>query len=183
MAVEYVRLCCNGDLEGVQAALQSGTDVNSQSGSMRGLRAALWYGHTAVVRLLLEQEGIDINHRCDSYGPTALHNAVRAHAENSECLALLLAHPELTSQMVNMKDRGGRTPLWLAVCCGAPDCVQMLINDARTDPNIKNEHGLSPLMFAIKYNNVDCVRLLLPDPRVDLMERDGGMRRGEEAKR
>ena len=181
MAQEFVRLCLNGDLEGVQAALQSGIDVNSQSGVMTGLRAALWWNSTAVVRLLLEQEGIDIN-ICDFNGRNAVHYAVDK-AENSECLALLLAHHEMTSQMINKKDRGGRTPLWLAVCCGAPDCVQMLINDARTNPNIKNEHGLSPLMFAIKYNNVDCVGLLLPDPRVDLMERDGGMRRGEEAKR
>jgi len=179
MAVEYVRLCCNGDLEGVQAALQSGTDVNSQIGiGKTGLRAALIGRRTAVVRLLLEQEGIDIK-ICDYSGRTALYDA----AVHAECLAIMLARPEVTSEMINKKDRDGRTPLWSAVFGRAPDCVQMFINDDRTEPNIKDADGNSPVMVAIKYNVVDCAALLLPDPRVDLMTRDAYKRDGEEVKR
>ena len=181
MAVEYVRLCCNGDLEGVQAALQSGTDVNSQNDfGKTGLMMALSWRHTAVARLLLEQEGIDINCETDD-GRTALHCAAE-YAENSQCLALLLARPEVTSQMVNKKDIYGETPLWSAVLGDAADCVQMLINDDRTKPNIKR-CGESPLMLAIKNNDVECAALLLPNPRVDLMTRDAYRRRGEEVKR
>ena len=131
---------------------------------------------------MLEQEGIDINHRDNYDGRTALHCAAE-YAENSECLALLLARPEVTSQMINMKDRDGRTPLWSAVFGRAPDCVQMFINDDRTEPNIKDAYGNSPLMVAIKYNVVDCAALLLPHPRVDLMTRDAYRRSGEEVKR
>ena len=179
---EFVWLCRQGDLEGVQAALQSGTDVNCKNEyGDTGLMVALNGRQTAMSRLLLEQEGIDIS-ICEYFGMTALHKAAW-YAENSECLAILLARPELTSQMVNKKDMYGETPLWLAVCGGAADCVQMLLNDNRTDPNIKDEDGISPLMFAIKNNDVKCAALLLPDPRLDLMTRDAYERSGEEVKR
>ena len=183
MAEEFVGLCFRGDLEGVQAALQIGRNVNcTDERGVTGLMVALWGKHTAVTRLLLEQEGIDINICDNEDGRSALHCAA-VYAENSECLAILLARPELTSQMVNKKDMYGETPLWLAVCGGAADCVQMLLNDNRTDPNIKDEDGISPLMFAIKNNDVECAALLLPDPRVDLMTRDAYERSGEEVKR
>ena len=179
---EFVGLCSEGDVEGVQAALQSGTDVNStDEAGYTGLMMALMGRQTAVARLLLEQEGIDIN-TCDNYGQSALHWAA-SYAENIECLAILLARPELTSQMVNKKDSWGNTPLYRAVFNGAVECVQMLINDARTDPNIKDEDGDSPLMLAIKKNYVGCVGVLLPDPRVDLMTRDAYKKSGEEVKR
>ena len=188
MAEEFFERCRKGDLEGVQAALQSGADVNSKNeNGLTGLMMAVSGNHTAVARLLLEQEGIDIS-ICDkygqrhNYGESALHYAAR-FTKNSECLAILLARPELTSQMVNKKDMYGETPLWLAVCGGAADCVQVLLNDNRTDPNIKDEDGISPLMFAIKNNDVECAALLLPDPRVDLMTRDAYERSGEEVKR
>ena len=181
MAVEFVRLCVVGDLEGVQAALQSGADVNSQNeGGETGLMKALIRRHTAVARLLLEQEGIDIN-ICSNSGRSALHWAAPSSV-NSECLAIMLARPEVTSQTINMKDWGGETPLRSAVWSGAPDCVELLINDDRTDPNIKG-CGESPLMLAIKRNNVECAALLLTDPRVDLMTRDAYKRSGEEVKR
>ena len=187
MADKFVWLCFVGDLEGVQAALQSGTDVNSKNEAGRtGLMMALNGRQTAMARFLLEQEGIDIN-ICDNFGQSALHYAA-SYAENSECLAILLARPELTSQMVNKKDSWGNTPLWWAVSYGAvwdggAGCVQRLINDAHTDLNIKNEDGNSPLMLAIKKNYVGCVGVLLPDPRVDLMTRDAYKRSGEEVKR
>ena len=184
---EFVGLCSEGDVEGVQAALQSGTDVNCRKGDgtrETGLMVALNRRKTAMARLLLEQEGIDIN-ICDNYGRSALYYAAGC-AENSECLAILLARPELSSQMVNKKNIGavgGDNPLWWAVYNGAVECVILLVNDARTDLNIKDGGGKSPLMLAIKKNYVECVALLLPDPRVDLMTRDAYKRSGEEVKR
>lgn len=180
MAVAFISMCARGDLEGVQAALKSGTDVNIRDDfGVTGLIRALWSRCTAVARLLLEQEGIDINIG-DNLGRTALHSAA-LHAENSEVLAILLAHPELTT--VNKRWTGGRTPLWMAVEGRAAGCVQMMISDPRTDPNIKNHRGNSPLMFAIKRNQLECVDLLLPNPRVDMSERDTYKRSEEEVKR
>ena len=148
----------------------------------------------SVVSLLLEQEDIDVNIETRE-GETALHFAARDD-RNSECLALLLARPDLT--IVNQRDKFGYTPLFVAVSArpriwpkggrrqGAVRCVQLLLSDERTDPNIKSYEqytekdgslcwvceGDSPLMYAVKWNYVDCVKLLLADPRVDLSERE-----------
>ena len=168
MAAEFVKLCSDGDLEGVQAALQDGVNVNSKDRfGQTGLMGALCRSHTAVASLLLGQEGIDVN-IINVNAQTALHFAARDD-RNSECLATLLA--QTTS--VNQEGFGGLTPLWLAVRNNAVRCVQLLLNDQRTDPNIKDDtKDNSPLMVAVKWNRVDCVELLLADPRVDLMTRD-----------
>ena len=174
MAAEFVKMCHRGDLEGVRAALQSGVDVNSKGeDGYTGLMKALWNSHTAVTSLLMEQEGLDIDIVAD-YGQTALHFAAMLD-KNNECLAKLLARQDLIT--VNQRDPRGRTPLWWAVRYNAVRCVQLLLSDERTDPNIKNNWGGSPLMSAVKSNRVACVKLLLADPRVDLMTRDKRSRR------
>ena len=181
----------------MQAALQSGVDVNSRGpdGEMTALMYAVRRSRRrSVVSLLLEQEDIDVNIETRE-GETALHFAARDD-RNSECLALLLARPDLT--IVNQRDKFGCTPLFVAVSArpriwpkggrgeGAVRCVQLLLSDERTDPNIKSYEqytekdgslcwvceGDSPLMYAVKWNYVDCVKLLLADPRVDLSERE-----------
>ena len=89
MAKKFVELCRDGDLEGVQAALQSGVDVNSRDeDGQTGLMVSVLMGHTGVASLLLEQEGIDIN-ICDDGDQTALHFAAMDD-QNSECLAKML---------------------------------------------------------------------------------------------
>ena len=168
MAVKFIMLCDEGDLEGVQAALQNGVDVNSKdlSFGQTGLMMALRQGHTAVVNLLLGQEGIDVN-ISDCLDQTALHQAAQ-DGQNSECLSLLLARGDLTAS-VNQKDWAGQTPLLLAVECNATICVQLLISDKRIDPNIKDDRmGITPLMLAVKSNHVDCVKLLISDNRTNL---------------
>ena len=97
MAAEFVKLCWDGDLEGVQAALQSGVDVNStDEDGQTGLMRSLLNRRTGVASLLLEQEGIDIN-ISDNREITALHIAAR-YDQNSECLAMLLARTTSVNQ-------------------------------------------------------------------------------------
>ena len=136
MAESFLDFCYRSDLDGVQAALKSGTDVNIKNEwGQTGLTSALMSRQTAVGRFLLEQEGIDINTFCD-HGWTDLHFAAK-FADNSECLAIMLAHPKLKSHTINKKEWGGDTPIWWAVTHRATRCVQMLISDPRTDLNIK----------------------------------------------
>ena len=60
MADQFVKLCSDGDLEGVQVALQNGSDVNCKDWSgMNGLVSAWLNKHTAVANLLMAQEGIE----------------------------------------------------------------------------------------------------------------------------
>ena len=77
----------------------------------------------------------------------------------------------------------GQTALWEAVSHNAVRCVQLILSDVRTEPNIKDDGGDSPLMVAVKWNHVDCVELLLADTRVDLMTRDKYERSEEEVTR
>ena len=171
MAAEFVELCSDGDLKGVQAALQSGVDVNSTNGEgQTGLMMSLENKHTEVASLLLEQEGIDIN-ISDYNNKTALHFAAM-YDQNSDILATLLAR---TTSVVNQRDCDGATPLNKAVWCNAVRCVQLLISDERTDPNIKDDDdgGDSPLMCAVTQNYVACVELLLSDKRTDPNIKDG----------
>ena len=213
MAAKFVELCEEGDLEGVQAALQSGVDVNSKDKYDRtGLMMSLEQRHTGVSILLLEQKGIDIN-TSGSFDKTALHFAA-GHDQNSEALAMMLL---ARNTSVNQRDSQGQTPLYMAVSSNAVRCIQLLIsyertnpnisssyhqtplglavydnnaacvelllNDKRTDPNIKDLGGNSPLMWAVKRNRVACAELLLADPRVDLSTRDNCQRSMEEVAR
>ena len=60
MTDQFFESCRDGDLEGVQAALQGGVDVNSKDWAGRnGLAWAFINKHNAVANLLLEQEGIE----------------------------------------------------------------------------------------------------------------------------
>ena len=186
MAAEFfVKLCFDGDLEAVRAALQFGVDVNSKDKyGQTGLMKALFGKRTAVARLLLNQRGINVN-IIDNCGNTALHFAA-AKADwgdrNKKSLAMLFAR----TTSVNQRNGIGQTPLHWAVNYNAVSCIRLLLSDKRTDPNIKDDRGDSPytypikikswdstpLMAAVKRNRVDCVKLLLADPRVDLMTRD-----------
>ena len=73
----FWRSCENGDIEGVQAAIDNGADVNDEDIRGRtGLMRALLNSHrNDVVQLLLNHPKIDIN-RDDRYGQCALHYAV-----------------------------------------------------------------------------------------------------------
>ena len=58
----FWKLCFLGDIEGVQAAIDNGADVNETGvNGATGLMLALNNGHNNVVQLLLHHQPIDIN--------------------------------------------------------------------------------------------------------------------------
>lgn len=173
MADQFLRSCFDGDLEGVQEALHLGADVNCQDHfGKTGLMRALNTPNTAVATFLMEQKGIDVN-IVDNDGRCAMHFASK-HDENCDCLALILGRTDITK--VNKKTLTGLTPLMTAIRCRASRCIELLISDARTDPNIMvgmgTHDGNSPIMWAVKMNYERGVEILLADPRVDLFTRD-----------
>ena len=95
----------------MQKALALGEDVNSADQDKRtALMAAVMAGHGAIVRLLIEQPGIDLNLRDSLHCNTALHHAV-LEGQNS-ILRVLLQQPQLDVNLLN--DRG-HSPLMAAV--------------------------------------------------------------------
>ena len=189
MAARFVKLCAKGDLDGVWGLLQwEDFDVNSHAKyGMTPLMAAIIWKRSEVTRLLLERNDIDIN-QVDFSGQTVLHHA--AWYGYYEELTMLLDDATTNSNTVNKMDIGGCTPLLLAVdgihCgnTGAIKCVQILLNDTRTNPNIRTFYeGDSALMCAIKQTQLEVVKLLLGDPRTDLQTRDNYKRSQREITR
>ena len=109
----FKRLCMDGDIEGVQAAIDNGADVNEEDALSfaTGLMLTLYIEHNDVVQLLLNHPQIDIN-KVNRYGSCALHFAVAAR-DNHEGMAALLARQDLTT--INQRSNHGRTPIMGAV--------------------------------------------------------------------
>jgi len=160
-----VNLCSQGDLEGVRAAIQSGTDVNSKDSSgWSGLMRALERNHFEVVNFFLEHKDFDIT-AVNEDGDTALH--IAALQDNDDALAKLLTRCD--SAMVNQQDKATRTPLYWAAD-NSVKCVRVFLSDSRTDPNIAANYNIfrnTPLTLAVKCHRLDIVELLLRDERTD----------------
>ena len=189
----FVDACGKKSACQVQLLLLRGVNVNGRGRfGWTGLMAAIVWENAEMVTLLLSRDDIDIN-MTDSEGRSALHHA--AWYRRIEILATLLADPRLNT--VNPLDESGATPLLVAVDNCSIECIQLLLKDPRTDPNLKFEfsrckcercsshkdsssnrpgvsltYGGSPLMWAVKRGLKECVKILLPDPRVNLMTTD-----------
>ena len=75
-------------MEGVKAALKSGTDVNTKNEEGEtGLIWAVRNHHNSVVELLLDTPKIDVNLKINRRGWCALCEAVRS--QNNEVLKML----------------------------------------------------------------------------------------------
>ena len=83
-AEHFLHLCSEGDLEGLQAALHRGYDVNSQDWrGWCGLKEALMKRHIGLAIFLLEQETIDVNFVSHG-GTTVLHDVAQAYIQKVE---------------------------------------------------------------------------------------------------
>ena len=123
MAPSLPTLCLNGKLEEVRAALARGEEVDQRgAGGYTGLMMAAFSGHEAVVDLLLQQPGLDVNLVSGLDRGTALHVACRG--ERAGILRKLLAHPSLTCH--NAVDNAG-SPLMLAVKKNNVELVRELV--------------------------------------------------------
>ena len=129
----------------MQKALALGEDVNSADHLKRtALMAAVMGGHESIVRLLIEQPGIDLNLRdsLEVEANTALHHAV-LEGQNS-ILRVLLQQPQLDVNLLNDRDH---SPLMTSVY--------------KTMTNIYS---------GIVERDLKSVSLLLADPRVPCSE-------------
>ena len=118
------------------------------------------------ISLKMLEEGIisNINIRCSSYYDcTAL--MYQAEHGTVESMESLLAHKP--PALINLKDREGRTALYLAVKGDNPAKVRLLL-DYGADKTIRNNAGLTALEYARTYNHTECIKVLesyTPKPR------------------
>ena len=185
--MSLVKLCKDGDLEGVKAALQSGVDVNTKGELGRtGLIEAVRYNHSSVVELLLKTPNIDVNQKAffkDKGGWSALHSAVarvtrvskvtRVTSNDVEVLKLLLNVPNID---VNIEDNDGESALVHAVRGNNLVVLKLLLNVPSVHMNSVNSncrsryYGFTALHWAVENSvvdikhNIEVFKLLLNHP-------------------
>jgi ankyrin repeat protein len=115
---ELLRAAFSGDLAAVEAALNSRANVNYvnyiDSDEDTALMGAATYGHTEIVRMLIEHDA-DINYT-DNNGRTALAKA----AENR--------HVDIVNLLLKADADGNKKVVRLlkAACCGIPMVVVLV---------------------------------------------------------
>ncbi|KAN0077481.1 Ankyrin repeat-containing domain protein [Elaphomyces granulatus] len=149
-------------------------DVNPNSTGYAG-KTALMLGLYSpdVVKLLLDQEGIDVSSRTTAFFSAAHHNYV-------ESAKLLLERDNIN---VNIPDNGMDrwTPLHWACFHGSLKMVDLLLERDDIDPNVKDVNWYSPLNIAcrfsyrMRHSNIPIIRSLLShrDTDPNSLDRNG----------
>ena len=131
------------------------------------LMIASYFGLEGVVKLLLAQEGVDVDSKDSRYGQTPLSWA----AENGHeaVVKLLLA----ADGVVDSKDAIGQTPLSRAAENGHEAVVKLLLAADDVDVDSKDDiFGQTPLSWAADKGREAVVKLLLAADGVDVDSKD-----------
>jgi ankyrin repeat protein len=158
----------------VNSLLARGIDVNHHGQGDAALIKAADGGHTEIVRILLDQESINVNFARGldqtnvQLGPAALIKAVeRGHLDTVQ---YLLVRPDINVDHVRMV---GKTALFIAVSEGVnkyhwPNnlrhnlrIVQALLAHPNTDANYANDKGQTALIEAAKRGQIEIMQALL----------------------
>jgi ankyrin repeat protein len=123
-------------------------------------------GHEAVVKLLLDEAGVEPNSK-DTYGRTPLWWAAE---KGHEALVKLLLDKEGVDP--NSKDSSGQTPLSWAAEKGHEAVVKLLLDKEGVDPDSKDTYGKTPLSWAAGEGHEAVVKLLLDKIGVDPDSKD-----------
>ena len=108
----------------MRAALARGEEVNQRyAEGDTGLMNAARRGHEAVVEILLQEPGLDVNLAGGIHSWTALHAA--CYGGHAGIVRRLLSHPSLTCP--NAVDGNGNSPLGYAVMWDNVECVRELV--------------------------------------------------------
>ena len=197
--MSLVEMCKRGNLEGVKAALQRGTDVNTTNPyGWTSLMLAVYYNHNSVVALLLNRPNIDVNLKTNE-GNCALDLALRR--KNHEGLKLLLNVQNIDVNIVNEHSLHNESAVHVAVWENNIEGLKLLLSHpgltALTLNHKKKYSGDTPVMLAMKTNGTqnwdplthgirrnkleEHLAVLAADPRVDLDTTDMEGRSLEEA--
>ncbi|RPA91978.1 ankyrin [Choiromyces venosus 120613-1] len=126
------------------------------------LHLAAFRARKSVLHTLLENKRVDVN-ETNKRQRTALHVAASSGLEN--VIRLLL-----------VPLRRGWAPLHMAVHCGNPAILSMLLDDERIDVNIVNIRNESILCYAVACAKLPMIQLLLGYKKVDVSWLNGWRR-------
>lgn len=112
--------------------------------------------------LSLLKAGYEVNVYSESRGEYPIHYVVYRFAD-CQIVRYLVEYGAL----VNVSNRAGQTPLFIAVLRGEPETVEFLLSE-KADPNIATLEGLVPLSQAAKSSRYDIARSLLEQSRVPI---------------
>ena len=128
---------------------------NSGNGDQIPLLAASQFGRLDCVRLLLEDDRVDIN-ALDSVGRSALFLATAGN--HLDVVKRLLAHKDID---VNLPTRTLNTPLHVAIDIAAEPILTNLLADQRTDAAKLDKQGRSILSWAAELGYTERVSIVL----------------------
>ena len=133
------------------------TEDNADSPDGTPLIYAAGFGHTDIVKLLLEQPNININ-IVDHYGISAL-TAAAMHG-HVDIMTILLQRPEI---IINRQNNEGKNPLPYAAKNGHSEAVRLLVNIPGLVEEKIEENG-EALYLAAENGHSEVVRLLVNIP-------------------
>jgi len=145
---------CLGFEDLVRRLLAARHDVNAYSRDQTPLSCAAKLGHDTVVRLLIEQEDVEINSR-DSNSQTSLSHAAQRGYE--AVVRLLIEHEKVE---IDSRDYYGRTSLSYASENGHEAVVRLLIEHEDVEADSKDNDGRAPLSYARRGGHNEVVELL-----------------------
>lgn len=141
-----------GHVDAVKELLDAGADPTSQGGNP--IHYAGQRGHKEICRLLVEHGAIDKLIR--SKDPDVLRLFRATYSYDAELVGQILAE---RPQLVNHKDKHGRTPLHEACTSGDRQTVKVLLQHG-ADSSVVDKYGQTPLDRANAHRQRSVSKLL-----------------------
>ncbi len=155
----------SGDQRAVEKLITANPEIVSgrDAGGSTALHHAAGFGSLGTLNLLIEKDAeVNVKNRRSS---TPLHWAIHDEAK----VRLLLSH----GAVINAKEVGGRTPLYLASLLGNGNSTLRLLLDKGADPKLATTNGQTPLMATTLRGDTVAI-LLLIGKGVDVDVKNGG---------
>ncbi|KAL9621124.1 MAG: hypothetical protein Q9160_004375 [Pyrenula sp. 1 TL-2023] len=166
-----------GNVEAARVLIDGGADIfDDDVDGMTALHAAAAWGHTAMVKLLLEKAGgksSDLKNQPDKHLRTPLYHALQCgQAETAQYL--LEALSDQPGDEINKGSRDGRTPFRKAAARGYLKLVELLLEkiDPATAINAKDSKLEQTSLHTASYNGQNEVVEFLLKVGADLSATD-----------